>query len=236
MQNAVPAVTAIQATPAPQVTIQTTPSGAVQVLTQQPMRPLTSREMSAIRSRRSDISNQLTSSMERRKELTDQLEDAPASVAPGLVAQIQLLDQRIVKIEQDMEASGQMLRTGLTVDNGVSLVGPRDFGNGRGQEAAAARGAAMGATVLVPIFLIYMIARVSRWRRRRNSPAQGEQDARQEARMERLEQAVDAIALEIERVGESQRYQSRVLAEANLMPAMSAARSAEPARAREYDR
>jgi hypothetical protein len=94
----------------------------------------------------------------------------------------------------------------------------------------------MGATVLVPIFLVYMIARVVRWRRRRNSPARTEQDSQQDARMERLEQAVDAIALEIERVGESQRYQAKLLAEANLMPAMSGARSAEPVRARDYER
>jgi hypothetical protein len=232
MQNA---ATAGPAT-TPQVTIQTTPSGAVQVLTQQPMRPLTSREISAIRSRRSDISSQLTSSMQRRERLIDDLEDAPPSVAPGLIAQIQMLDQRIVKIEQDMEASGQMLRTGLTVDNGTSLVGPREFGNGSSREDAAARGAAFGAVVLVPIFLVYMIARVTRWRRRRNSPAQADQDSRDDARMERLEQAVDAIALEIERVGESQRYQTKVLAEANLMPAMSGARSAEAVRARDFDR
>jgi hypothetical protein len=242
MQNAAPAApaapaaTAVQSAATPQITIQTTPSGAVQVLTQQPMRPLTSREISAIRRRRSDISNQLTSSMDRREELTGQLESAPASVAPGLVTQIQILDQRIIKIEQDMEASGQMLRTGLTVDNGIPLVGPREFGNGRGPEEAAARGAAMGATVLVPIFLVYMIARMTRWRRRRNSPAQSDQDSQHEARMERLEQAVDAIALEIERVGESQRYQAKLLAEANLMPAMSAARSAEPVHARAFDR
>jgi hypothetical protein len=37
-------------------------------------------------------------------------------------------------------------------------------------------------------------------------------------------------------VGESQRYQTKVLAEANLMPAMSGARSAEPVRARDFDR
>ena len=174
--------------------------------------------------------------MERREELIELLEDAPPSVAPGLVTQIQLLDQRIVKIEQDMEASGQMLRTGLTVDNGTSLVGPREFGNGSGPEEAAARGAAMGAMVLVPIALVYTIARVARWRRRRNAPAQTDQDSRHEARMERLEQAVDAIALEIERVGESQRYQTKVLAEANLMPAMSGARSADPVRDRSFDR
>jgi hypothetical protein len=54
--------------------------------------------------------------------------------------------------------------------------------------------------------------------------------------MERLEQAVDAIAIEIERVGESQRYQAKVLAEANLMPALSVGqRAAEPVRASDYE-
>ena len=68
------------------------------------------------------------------------------------------------------------------------------------------------------------------WRRARHAPAPRE-SAEQAARMDRLEQAVDAVALEIERVGESQRYQSRVLAEANLMPALGAAqRVAEPLR------
>jgi hypothetical protein len=227
MQNAAPAV---QAPTTPSVTIQTTPSGAVQILTPQPMRPLTSREISAIRSRRSDISNQLTSSMERRENLIGELRDAPPSAAPGLLAQIQVLDQRIIKIEQDMEASGQMLRTGMTVDNGSTLVAPREFSDMDAD--VAARGAAMGAMVLVPVFIIWMIAKFTRGRRRRT--AQATQSSEQDARMERLEQAVDAIALEIERVGESQRYQSKVLAEANLMPAMSAARSAEPVRARDF--
>jgi hypothetical protein len=54
--------------------------------------------------------------------------------------------------------------------------------------------------------------------------------------MERLEQAVDAIAIEIERVGEAQRYQTKVLAEANLMPALNVGqRAAEPIRAREFE-
>ena len=55
--------------------------------------------------------------------------------------------------------------------------------------------------------------------------------------MERIEQAVDAIALEVERVGESQRYQAKLLAEANLMPALGASqRAAEPLRMKEYER
>ena len=57
-----------------------------------------------------------------------------------------------------------------------------------------------------------------------------------DARMERLEQAVDAIAIEIERVGESQRYQQKVLAEANMMPAMSSSRAPDPVRISDYSR
>ena len=53
--------------------------------------------------------------------------------------------------------------------------------------------------------------------------------------MERLEQAVDAIALEIEQVGESQRYQQKVLAEANMMPSHSS-RAPEPVRISDYSR
>jgi hypothetical protein len=231
MQNAASAP-AVAPPPTPQAitTIQTTPSGAVQISTPQPMRPLTSREMSAIRERRSDISRQLTSTMGRREDLIGELKDAPADAAPGLLAQIRVLDERIIRIEQDMEGAGQMLRTGLTVDNGTMLVPPREFGGSDDAE----RVAAMGAMVLVPVLLVYMVARFRRRRRRGTATQTSSID--QDARMERLEQAVDAIALEIERVGESQRYQTKVLAEANLMPAMSSARSGEPVRAREFDR
>lgn len=228
MQNA-PAV-APPTAPQAITTIQTTPSGAVQISTPQPMRPLSSREMAAIRERRSDISRQLTSTMERREDLIGELKDAPADAAPGLLAQIRVLDERIIRIEQDMEASGQMLRTGMTVDNGTTLVAPREFGRSDDAE----RVASMTAMVLLPVLLIYMVARFRRRRRRGNASESTSVD--QDARMERLEQAVDAIALEIERVGESQRYQTKVLAEANLMPAMSASRSGDPVRAREFER
>lgn len=212
------------------VTIQPTPSGAVQITTTQPMRPLTSREINAIRERRSDISTQLTSSMERREELTDALEDAPPGAAPGLLAQIQILDQRILKIEQDMEQSGQMLRTGLTVDNGTMLVAPRESNfNGMSEDAQVAIGLGFSFFVLLPLAIVF-VRRM--WVRGRRGVAPAV-NAEQDARMERLEQAVDAIAIEIERVGESQRFQGKVLAEANLMPAVgTASRAAEPLRMR----
>jgi hypothetical protein len=42
------------------------------------------------------------------------------------------------------------------------------------------------------------------------------------SRLERIEQAVDAIAIEIERVSEAQRFQTKLMTDARALPAVSA--------------
>lgn len=54
------------------------------------------------------------------------------------------------------------------------------------------------------------------------------QPANIEARLERVEQAVDAVAVEIERIGESQRFLTKVLTEAR--PGLTDGSSAQPGR------
>ena len=221
----------MQATQA--TTIEVTPSGALQVAAPQQMRPLTSREIDAIRERRDDISNQLTSAMSRRNDMIKEMADAPTSAQAGYLSQIQVLDQRIVLIERDMEESGRMLRTGLTVDNGTALVAPPVSGfRNMSEEAQVVMGLSFGFFVLLPIAIVF-VRRMWVRGHRGSGPAT---NAEQDARMERMEQALDAVALEIERVGESQRYQQKVLVEANLMPALGAGqRAAEPIRVKQYE-
>jgi hypothetical protein len=138
-----------------------------------------------------------------------------------------------VAIERDIEASGRTLRSGQ-VPVGTVLVSPRGF-SPRNSTDDAERGAAIAATIFLPILAIMMWGR---WRRRRRGERRHEvTTSEQDSRFDRLEQAVDAIALEIERVGEAQRYQAKLLAEANMMPAMGGAQKVgEPVRAREFDR
>lgn len=220
-----------QATAAPPVPPAPPTPAVVGLPAQGPLRPLTSREVDAIRDRRSDISNQLTSAMDRRENLIEEMQDAPVAAQPGLLSQIQLLDGRIIAIERDMEESGRMLRTGLTVDNGTLLVAPSSSAFSRAnQETIQIMGITFGFFVLLPIAIVF-VRRM--WvRGRRGAETAG--NAQQDARMERLEQAVDAIAIEIERVGESQRFQQKVLAEANMMPAMSPAHR-DPVRVPDYE-
>lgn len=216
------APTPLPAPPAPQPSI-------FEVNAQTITRPLTPAEASVIRNQRSEMSNQLISAQNRRERVLGELRDAPPGTEEGLREQYQVLSDRIVAIEQDIEASGRVLRTGQ-VPQGIVLVPPRQSVGNRADDAE--RGAAIGAMILIPLAVVMLIRRLRRGRRGRKSSHTIVYDER----MERLEQAVDAIALEIERVGEAQRYQTRVLAEANLMPAMSGGRAGETARVRDYEK
>jgi hypothetical protein len=192
-------------------------------------RPLTPTEASVIRRQRSEMSDQLVSAQNRRERVLGELRGAPPGTEEGLREQYQVLSDRIVSIERDIEASGRALRTGQ-IPTQVVLVPPRQYTRNRADDAE--RGAAMGAMILIPLAVVMLIRRLRRGRRGRTSTNTIVYDER----MERLEQAVDAIALEIERVGEAQRYQTRVLAEANLMPATSGGRVGEAVRTREYEK
>ena len=69
--------------------------------------------------------------------------------------------------------------------------------------------------VLMFIAGLTVVAHVSKYvKRRLNQPALPPQDDR----LDRLEEAVDAIAIEIERVSESQRYTAKLLAERHELP------------------
>ena len=63
---------------------------------------------------------------------------------------------------------------------------------------------------------IPLVRAFSRWLDRRNHPTAA---ADMGPRLERIEQAIDSVALEVERVAESQRYNARMLNELRALPA-----------------
>ena len=58
-----------------------------------------------------------------------------------------------------------------------------------------------------------MVVLIRRWEQRGSQGATRNELAAVNARLERLEQAVDTIAIEVERVAEGQRFASKLLAE-----------------------
>lgn len=169
--------------------------------------PTTRAEINAIRARRSELSDQLTSAVGRRRRLAEELRketDAPSRV--GLEGRLKVIDERIVQLETDIASTGRQVSSapaGL-LETTESPTMPGDI-----PDNVAALTGAFTFFVLFPIALAF--AR-NLWKR---GSAVRHEALSQEAsqRLERLEQGVEAIAIEIERVSEGQRFVTRLLSE-----------------------
>jgi len=208
--------------PPPQI-ITTGPGGTV---IEVPARPLTGREVAALRQRGSELSRQLNSASNRRDQLASQLEDAEGANKAGIEQRITQLDQRIMGIEADIAQNGRLLASApaSALAQSTETRAQAPFGLNPGQLT--------GITIVGTIFVGFPIAiAMARniWRRGgRQASAQPAPESAQ--RMDRLEQAVDAIAIEIERISEGQRFVTRLLTEGSA-PALSVGQKpAEPVR------
>lgn len=82
---------------------------------------------------------------------------------------------------------------------------------------------AMVTAVVLPVSLA--IAR--RMQNKISAPAPHEMSAELDERLHRMEQAIERVAIEVERVGEGQRFVTQILANAPARPLASSASGAE---------
>ena len=171
--------------------------------------PMSRREVSALRSERSELSNQLNSAADRRHQLSQELNSAPAGASRiGLEQRITVLDKRIIQLESDIAATGRQLTAAP-----LAIVGSPEADNSNDiSDNEAAMGAAFIGLVLFPLTIVF--AR-NMWKRGSRPSAAAPQQLAGDAsqRLERLEQGMEAIAIEIERVAEGQRFVTRILSE-----------------------
>ena len=130
-----------------------------------------------------------------------------------------VLDKRIMQLESDIAVTGQQLT--LTPSYLVeSSQGAKSF-NGMDPDAVAALTALFFVVVLMPVAIAFARRIWKRTSSEATAPALPGDATR---RLERLEQGVDAIAIEIERVSEGQRFVTRLLSDAHNNPAVAVPR------------
>jgi hypothetical protein len=202
--------------------------------TQQPIaRPLTHEDVAALRARREELSNQLQSAASRRDRLAGELRAADMAARPGLEQRIGVLDERIVQLERDIATTGQQL-TAAPAGLGLVATSAPPAGGFEGLNSGQITAVSIVFTVLVLFPIAIAFARLL-WKRA-TAPIRPALPAEASQRLEQLEQAVDTVAVEMERVSEGQRFMTRLLMEPNALAAIEAARSApdaRPARERE---
>ena len=205
--------TTVQApAPAPSVAVKI-PEAARQVITvtnvdgttQTLPIPLTRKEVQDIRSRRSELSDQLTSAAGRRRRLAEELlEQPPGPVRTGLEGRLTVLDNRLAQLEADIAATGRQLTAapqGLTTTSEIPVNDIPDN--------------ALALSIVFTLFVLFPLAITlarNLWKRG-NRVTVAPISAETGQRLERLEQGVEAIAIEIERVSEGQRFVTKLLAE-----------------------
>jgi hypothetical protein len=168
-----------------------------------------------LRAQRSELSNQLENVAARRARLSSSLAGKDGSNRAGIEQRIGVLDKRMLQLETDLAETGRQ----LTMAPGalVAAAEARQF-NGMGPESQAALTGVFILFVLAPI--AFAAARMM-WKRT-NRPVQQAISDDASKRLERLEQGMDAIAIEIERVSEGQRFVTRLLSEGHSVPALPA--------------
>ena len=171
--------------------------------------PQSETDIEALYARRADIRQQLSSLSERRRSLVQEIRSAPDGVArTGLETRVSLLDQNIIQYEKELSSISQRLDAApaeLLHDNPGETEAARQYDSGFEDGV----GGGIGGT-LFGVTLLYLFMRWRGRKKRKSMPASAGNDS---PRLERLEQGMEAIAIEIERVSEGQRFVTKLLSE-----------------------
>jgi hypothetical protein len=174
--------------------------------------PMTAQELTILKARREELSNQLISANNRRKALAEQVRSATGADKAGLEQRLGVLDARLARLESEIDESGRQLASAgaALATTGGSRTGP-NFGPASrdAMDIALPIIAVLAALAMFPIAVA--IAR-NLWRRG-SLTSTSSIDRESARRLERMEQAMEAIAIEIERVSEGQRFVTRLLGE-----------------------
>ena len=180
------------------------------------LKPLSSADVEALKAKRSELSRQLTSVQSRRDEVSTELRrtTAESPSAKGLEQRLAVMDERIVQLERDIAANGRELA--------------RAPGELVSEEATAERYGpfSSGQLTAISIVSIVMVLGPLAWAaartmlKRANQPKPSAQLLEGTARLERIEQAVDAMAIEIERISEGQRFVTQLMSSKAPAPAL----------------
>src|SRR5438046_2619620 len=161
-----------------------------------------------LRAERRELSSQLQELESSRRGLMSQLQKTPAGSDEGRLLTDQLSDvnQRIATVD-NMLTRNQAQIAGLP-GSAITLVQPQPVLVQNPPNADFFRGSILAAIVLLPL----SIALARRMWRRAPSPSVLLPAALDE-RLARIEQVIEATAVEVERIGEGQRFVTRLLTE-----------------------
>jgi hypothetical protein len=184
-----------------------TPSGPYVYTTTQVSGP--EAVLAAARAAREELGNQLERLEERRSELAQEMRRGPEGVyRDGIERRISSIDQRIAEVEKQIAAADDAVAKAAAVP-GATVERPEP--PPPPDPNAAMENVAIVSTVFTVFVLFPLAIAYARRLWRRGAVAVAELPKVLAERLTRLDQAVDTIAIEVERISEGQRFLTKVM-------------------------
>jgi archaellum component FlaC len=184
-----------------------------------------------LKSRQSELKEQLQAITERREELAGQLNQKVGIDRAGVEERIKGLDAQITTLEQDLASVGRDVAEAAPASLSQEQPRPRYINTGYNDGDLMAAGFT-GAALMLALFVPFLYRQFRRRRANPSSNTSQQLPAIGAERIDRMESAIDSIAVEIERVSENQRLMTRLMTETQLAGTIAAVRgSTEAAKA-----
>jgi hypothetical protein len=187
--------------------------------------PQNAEQLQGLRERRDILRDQLERAVNRRENLVNELNgQGEQQLAPearaGVQQRLNLIDERILQIERDQATTERLLSSADPEVLAQAYSQQRNLNDMIPEDDAA--GIAL-STFAGGIVLAMLVGRFRRRRSRKPATAQTVVSLADDPRIEALTQTVEAIAEEVDRFGEGQRFVTQLLAEGhNARPVLAA--------------
>lgn len=176
---------------------------------------MTAQQVRAMRLRLNDLRSELQDAAERRNAVANRLHGADPDARAGYQARLQVLDDRILSIETEITSTIAQLR--LAPAEALVAASPQvdpEFMVNKVANEIVPIVAILSVFVLAPIAIA--MSRLI-WKRATNAPRGGAAlDHATQQKLEHLQQAVDTIAIEVERISEGQRFVTKLMSDRAL--------------------
>ena len=169
-------------------------------------------EVQALRVKLRDLRNELQDAAERRNSVASRMPGVDESARPGMLARLNELDTRIITLEKEITATGAQLRSAsprALVEGSEPPFNPAEVAREVSQEIVP-------IVAIVTVFFLFPLAFAFArllWKRASAPVRPALADAASQQRLDQLQQAVDTIAIEVERISEGQRFVTKLLSE-----------------------
>jgi hypothetical protein len=176
------------------------------------------------RAQRDELGNQLDNLQDTRQNLAQELQQVPAGAGgrTGIEQRIAGIDARIANLDKAIADADAQVAKAAAIP-GAIVDPPRIIREGPPEEAYV-----VGTIFMVIVLLPLSIAMARRiWKRGSQVVASFPKEIAE--RLGRLEQAAEATALEVERIGEGQRFLTRLFTEGPQAHILTAGASSGPA-------